>query len=450
MRIERTTQMSLFDPSAVDHPIAQQLERASAWLDAHPEWLDAVRADLDNGTGAGGGRRGLSCETVLRCAVLLHLRQASYRGLAFTLADSLSARRFARLDPSRPAPGKSALQATVGAIGATTWERINRQLLGAAAAAGIETGNRLRVDSTVTHTQILEPADSRLLYDGIRVLTRLLGVARKRLGPQVVVFHDHRRAAKRRTLEIGSRRGAARRAKTYRKLLRLAQRTLGYAEGALPAVAGAAPPWAVSWTQNVRETSELLRRVMDQTQRRVFGGETVPAAEKVLSLFEPHTDIIVKGGRGTHYGHKVNFATGRSGLVLDTVVEQGNPADSARCVAMLERHIDHYGTAPTHAAFDGGYASRENLKQAKALGVTHAVFHKKRGMKETDMTSSPWVYRQLKRFRAGIEAGISYLKRCFGLGLCRWRGWPRFTAYVHSAVFAHNLMRLVRPPPRPA
>ena len=82
--------------------------------------------------------------------------------------------------------------------------------------------------------------------------------------------------------------------------------------------------------------------------------------------------------------------------------------------------------------------------------MTHAMFHKKRGMKETDMSPSPWVYRQLKRFRAGIEAGISYLKRCFGLGLCRWRGWPRFQAYVHSAVFAHNLMRLVRPPPRPA
>ena len=182
----------------------------------------------------------------------------------------------------------------------------------------------------------------------------------------------------------------------------------------------------------------------------MFDGETVPAAEKVLSLFEPHTDIILKGGRGTHFGHKVNFATGRSGLVLDTVVEKGNPADSARCLPMLERHIEHYGTAPTHAAFDGGYASRENLKQAKVLGVTHAMFHKKRGMKETDMSPSPWVYRQLKRFRAGIEAGISYLKRCFGLGLCRWRGWPRFQAYVHSAVFAHNLMRLVRPPPRPA
>ena len=95
----------------------------------------------------------------------------------------------------------------------------------------------------------------------------------------------------------------------------------------------------------------------------------MPATEKIVSLFEPHTDIICKGGRKTAFGHKINLATGRSGLVLDVVVETGNPADSARCLPMLERHCQHYGKAPTHAAFDGGYASKENLKQARALGV---------------------------------------------------------------------------------
>ena len=249
MREKRTAQTSLFDPPAIDHPLADGLERASVWLDEHPELLDEIAADLGADTGAARGRHGLTCETILRCAVLKHLRQETCRGLEFALRDSRSAQRFARVDTAR-LPKKSALQAALGAVSATTWERINRHLLGVASAAGIETGNRLRIDSTVTHTHILEPADSRLLYDGIRVLSRLLGTARKRLGPQVVVFHDHRRAAKRRTLEIGSRsRRGARRSKTYRKLLRLAQRTLGYAEGALPAVASAAPPWAVSWTQ---------------------------------------------------------------------------------------------------------------------------------------------------------------------------------------------------------
>ena len=407
-----------------------------------------MAADLGAETGASRGRHGLTCETILRCAVLKHLRQETCRGLEFTLRDSRSAQRFARVDVAR-LPRKSALQATMGAVRATTWERINRRLLSVARDTGVETGERVRIDSTVTATHILEPADSRLLYDGVRVLTRLLDAARDRLGADAVAFHDHRRAVKRRALEIQSQRGAQRRAKTYRKLLRLVTRTLGYVEHALPAVAATDAPWAGPWQEKVRACNDLLERVVDQTRRRVFGGETVPAQEKVVSLFEPHTDIIVKGGRGTHYGHKVNFATGRSGLALDVVVEDGNPADSARCLPMLARHVEHYGAAPTHAAFDGGYASRENLKAAKALGVTHAVFHKKRGMKVADMTPSAWLYRQLKRFRAGVEAGISYLKRCFGLGLCRWRGLPRFKAYVQSAVFAHNLMRLARLRPQP-
>ena len=265
----------------------------------------------------------------------------------------------------------------------------------------------------------------------MRVLTRLLRQAQRRL-PQVRL-RDHRRAAKRRMLEVGSQRGAQRRAATYRRLLRVLKRTIGYVEAALPLVACEAAPWAETWCSEVRSYLELLQRVVDQTKRRVFAGETVPASEKVVSLFEPHTDIIRKGGRATHYGHKINLTTGRSSLVLDVVVETGNPADSERCLPMLERHVETYGEPPQRVAFDGGYASRANLADAKELGVEHVVFHKKCGLETTDMTPSAWIYGQLKRFRAGVEAGISYLKRCFGLDRCHWRGWEHFQAYVHSA-----------------
>ena len=147
----------------------------------------------------------------------------------------------------------------------------------------------------------------------------------------------------------------------------------------------------------------LIERVVDQTQRRVFDDEKVPAAEKVVSLFEPHTDIIVKGGRATQYGHKINVSTGRSGLVLDVVVEAGNPADSTRCLPMLSRHVETFGEPPQRAAFDGGYASKQNLTDAKELGVEHVVFHKKCGLEPADMTPSSWIYGQLKRFRAGAD-----------------------------------------------
>ena len=188
----------------------------------------STRSPPNGALGSGMGRHGLTCETVLRCAVLLHLRQASYRELAFALVDSVSAQRFARLDPARRPPGKSVLQATVGAIGAATWETVDRRLLDAARDGGVETGDAVRIDSTVTETHILEPSDSRLLFDGVRVLTRLLREAQDELGAAAIDFHDHRRAAQRRALEAGSQRGAERRAKTYRKLLRLTGRTAGY------------------------------------------------------------------------------------------------------------------------------------------------------------------------------------------------------------------------------
>lgn len=439
MRLNRTAQPSVFQPHEVVHPLGAHLERASEWLDEHPELLDMVGSCVAGS--ASCGRRGLTCETILRCAVLIHLMGYSYRELEFTLIDSASTKRFARIDPFNP-PKKSALQNAVGAIDAATWEAINRVLVQDAKQRGIESGTQVRIDSTATDADILEPSDSRLLFDGVRVLSGLLRHARQRLAQ--VWLRDHCCAAKRRHREIGSQRDATRRAGIYRRLLRLVEQTVGYAQDALVQVERVSEPWAESWCTETRSYLALIKRVVQQTERRVFDGEKVPAAEKVVSLFEAHAAIIVKGGRRTHYGHKINLSTGRSALVLDVVVEDGNPADSKRCLPMLERHVETYGEPPQRAAFDGGYASRENLAEAKKLGVEHVMFHKKRGMEQDEMTPSAWIYGELKRFRAGVEASISYLKRCFGLDRCRWSGRARFHAYVHSAIFAHNLMRLAR------
>ena len=365
----------------------------------------------------------------------------SYRELEFALLDSATMQHFARVDPFR-VPRKSALQSAISAIDVEAWRSINGVPLQDAKGQRIEPGRQVRIDSTVTETDILEPSDSRRLYDGVRVLTRLLRQGRERVA--TVSFRDHCRAAKRREQEIRSARGARRREASYRRLLSLVAKTIAYAEAAVAEVCCVTEPWAESWCAEVRAYRDLLGRVVEQTRRRVFNGETVPASEKVVSLFEPHTDIIRKGGRTTHYGHKINLSTGRSALVLDVVVEAGNPADSERCLPLLRRHVENYGEPPQRVVFDGGYASRANLAAAKELGVEHVVFHKKCGLEQTDMTPSAWIYGQLKRFRAGLEAGISYLKRCFGLDRCNWRGWEHFQAYVHSAVFAHNLMRLVR------
>jgi IS5 family transposase len=199
-----------------------------------------------------------------------------------------------------------------------------------------------------------------------------------------------------------------------------------------------------AWLAALRHYLPLIERIIEQTERRVLNGEQVPAADKLVSLFEPHADIIVKGRRAVQYGHKLNLSTGKTGMILDLVIEDGNPADADRFQPMLDRHIEHYGKAPRQSAADGGYASAANLAQAKALGIRDVAFHKKRGLAIEDMVKSRWVYRKLRNFRAGIEANISCLKRAYGLGRCTWKGLDHFKAYVWSAAVAYNLALFAR------
>ena len=188
----------------------------------------------------------------------------------------------------------------------------------------------------------------------------------------------------------------------------------------------------------------MIDQVIDQTTRRVFNGEKVPAAEKIVSLFEAYSDIIIKESRDIQYGHKLNLSTGRSGRVLDGVIESGNPVDSEQFIPMIDRHIDRYGQAPRQVAADGGYASKENLEAAKQRNISDVAFHKKKGLAILEMVKSTWVYRKLRNFRAGIEAGLSYLKRCFGLSRSNWKGLQHFKNYVWSSVVTHNLVIMAR------
>lgn len=198
------------------------------------------------------------------------------------------------------------------------------------------------------------------------------------------------------------------------------------------------------WQAQGSHYTPLIERVIEQTRRRVFAGENVSAREKILSLFEEHTDLIVKGSRDIQYGHKLNLTSGRSGLILDVVIEDGNPADAERFLPMVDRHIELYGYPPRQVAADGGYASTSNVQAAKSKGIKDVAFHKKRGLSNEAMVKSQWVYRKLRNFRAGIEAGISCLKRAYGLGRWTWKGIAHFKAYVWSSIVAHNLALFTR------
>lgn len=444
MREKHTVQNSLFHFFA-DHKIGQELQAISDWLDRHPEVLDWVAVDLQPFSVADCGRQGLPVESVLRCALLKQYRQVSYEELAFYLIDSHSFQAFARL-PLAIIPKKAVLQRTISQINDATWEKINQVLLAQAQADGLERGQVIRMDSTATDSSIHEPTDSGLLWDGVRVLVRFFDQAQALEGAPSLPYRNHQRRAKKRMRAIRYTRGEAKKAAFYLDLLQVTRASLAYIDPVYHALAASSidPAQCAFWLTEVNHYRGLIERVIEQTERRLFKGEKVPAQDKLFSLFEDHTDIIVKGSRDIQYGHKLNLMTGPSGRVLDVVIEDGNPADTERFMPMLERHIQHYGKVPRQVAAGGGYASTDNLRKAKEMGVKDGVSHKKKGLKIEAMTQSHWVYRKLRNFRAGIEAGISYLKRSFGLRRCSWKGLAHFKAYVWASVVTHNLVTFAR------
>jgi IS5 family transposase len=442
MRQERTAQATIFEVFA-GHHIGGELKAISGWLDGQRALISLVASDLRREGLRQTGRCGLPAETVLRCALLKQQRQLSYEELAFYLEDSASFRAFARL-PLAWSPKKSVLHRTISAIRPETWEAVNRALVAVARQEKLEEGAMVRIDSTVTAALMHEPSDSALLWDAVRLMTRLLRHAAALPGAPAMRWHDRQRMAKRCASEIAYSRGKNNRRQLYRKLIAATHATRAALLRAAQRLIGLTDIAAARWRAQVDHYLPLIARVLAQSERRVLRGQAVLASDKLVSLFEPHADIIVKGARDVQYGHKLNLVTGKSGLILDIVIETGNPADAERFLPMLDRHIDRCGTPPRQMAADGGYASRDNLDQAKRRGVTDVAFHKKRGLAVADMTKSSWVYRKLRNFRAGIEAGISCFKRAYGGGRCTWRGLDHFKAYVWAAVVAHNLVLFAR------
>jgi transposase, IS5 family len=434
-----------FLAAPIVHSHAAELAMVSEILDANPRMAALVTQDLVRGLrNPDTGAPGLTGDQVQRILLVKQMNEFSYDELEFHLADSATYRSFCRLPVLEPAPKRATLAENLKKVRNKTVQKMNRRLVRHAVLLKVEEAVKVRIDATVSETNIHEPTDSSLLYDGVRVLTRLLGSAGEEFSYRN--WSDHTKRAKRRALAVLNAKGAEEREPAYRDLLRVTRMCVGYVE---PAVAylkrvGRSNGPALALAAELEQLSLLVWGVIRQTEQRVLEGISVPSDQKIVSLFEPHTDIIVKDRRDTHYGHKVYLSAGASGLITDCVIAEGNPADSDMAVPMLRRHARIVGRTPEQAAFDGGFASRENLERGKALGVQDLAFSKRRGMKVSEMTRSERVYRLLRDFRAGIEGLISRLKRSFGLRRCTWRGAESFGTYVMSSVLAANALTLAR------
>lgn len=344
MRSLKDFSLSLFSTPAISCKTTDLAGALQRIVDNVPDSvLNAIAADLEeNLKKPEVGSHGMSARQVLCMALIKQMEGHSYRDLPLRVEDSVCLRKFAGYEFNM-VPQKSALQANISAIREQTWQLINDAIVRFGMKQQIDSPEKIRIDTTNTQTDIHLPTDASLLYDAVRVIACSCERIRMRWGI-AFEFHNRTRACKKLSFRIGNAKSAEQKTKLYGKLVALAEETLTYGTQAWKALRACVfkkiteQALARRYAEELENVCDLLRRVIDQTDRRVFKGESVPAEEKVVSIFEPHTDILEKGKRQTEFGHKVCLTMGRK--LISTVKRVG--AGLTRCLWEGSEHFAAY------------------------------------------------------------------------------------------------------------
>ena len=432
------------------------LEAISDFLDDQRDIIACIRRDLVRGLKKpGSGRSGLTARQILRSLVLMRVKNWDYRELRERIADGLTLRQFTDFYCA-PVPKHDAFQRGIIRLTPRTLKAVNDLVVRAAVRLGLEDGAKLRVDTTVVQTDIHHPTDNTLLWDVVRVVTRLVGRLAKALElRRIRGFCDRRRSARRRMYEIQrmtTRQRHEQQTGTYRVLIGIAEEVVGNARAAVEKTGKMrgkdmfADMAIEELRKQIEHFCELASRVIDQARRRVLDGEQVPNGEKIYSIFEPHTDLIKRGKVRTpiEFGHKVFLAESAQGLITQYEVLKGNPSDEVHVAPSLRRHRQAFGRVPELYGTDRGFFSEQNLASCKHAGVKVVCIPQRGGKKtaEREAYEKTADFKQGQRFRPGIEGRISVLFRGRGMKRCLAEGPDRFELWVGAAVLANNLMRI--------
>ena len=370
------------------------LQAISDFLDDQQELIEQVRRDLVRGLKKPrSGRRGLTPQQILRSLVLMRVKNWDYRELRERIADGLMLRRFADFY-CVPVPKHDAFHRGFNRLTPETLKAINDLVVQAAVDLGLEDGTKLRVDTTVVQTDIHHPTDNTLLWDVVRVVTRLIGRLGKALElRRIKGFRDRTRSARRRMYEIQrmtTRQRHEQQTARYRELIGIAEEVVESARTVIERTSKTRGKdmFTDLAIEEIRKDIEhycaLGSHVIDQSRRRVLNGEQVPTAEKIYSIFEPHTDLIKRGKVRTpiEFGHKVFLAESAQGLITQYEVLNGNPSDEVHVAPSLVRHVEAFGHAPELYGSDRGFFSEQNVASCAQQGVT-VVCIPQRGGKKT-------------------------------------------------------------------
>jgi transposase, IS5 family len=431
------------------------LQGIANFLDAHAEIIEAIRSDLRRGLKKPEtGRKGLTPPQVLRSLILMRVKNWDYRELRERIADGLTLRQFTDFN-IQPVPKHDAFHRAFIRITPQTLKLVNGLLIKAAVAIGLEDGTKLRVDTTVVETDVHHPTDNTLLWDVVRVVTRLAGRLAKTIERKIRGFHNRTRAARRRMQAIqrmtSAQREGQQRSK-YRELIGIAEEVLKGARRGLRQTRNVRVKDLLGQLlieelrSEIEHYCDLGQRVIDQARRRVLQGEQVPNAEKIFSIFEPHTDLIKRGKVRTplEFGHKVFLAESAQGLITQYEVLNGNPPDDGHVEPSLTCHKLRFGSVPQLYSSDRGFFSEKNLTACERSGV-EVVCIPQRGGKmtaEREAYEKSPEFKKGQRFRAGIEGRISVLFRGRGMKRCLAEGRERFESFVGAAILANNLLTI--------
>jgi IS5 family transposase len=397
------------------------------------------------------GRNSTPVEVIERMLVVRRLYQLSYEETERLVSDSLILRRFCRVY-FHAVPDDTTLIRAAKLVRPETLEKFNERITQLAVEHKVTKGCKLRMDGTVVETNIHAPSDSRQLADSVRVLARTVEQARRVLSAAgqtgQETFQNFTQVARKTARRIGQtlkkRTEQAKQAgqQAYRELVEMTQQTVTQAQKALEQLAQQTDQQAQRLTATLQTFIPRAQQVVQQTERRVFQGAAVPAADKLVSIFEPHTDIIKreKERKPVEYGHKVWLNEVDGGIVSHYRVLEGNPPDSQQWQPSLATHLRTFGHAPEQASADRGLYSEPNEQTARDLGVTHVILPKPgyRSKQRKEHESQEWFVLG-RRWHAGVEGRISVLKRAHGLRRCLEHGLDGFNRWLGWGIIAGNL-----------
>jgi IS5 family transposase len=404
-------------------------------LEQHPHLVALLQADIGRGQKASvfGRKDTPSVEQIMRAAIYKELKGLEYRELEYHQTDSRICALFIKIDELRPYSFQL-YQKYISQISPDNLQKLLVELNKIAVTAGIEDLEKIRQDSTVVGANIHYPTNNSLLWDCIKEAYRLLGHLKQEVDG--LNYLDYGREGKRTYFKINNTKGDKRKDLFY-KQLGLFIKTINQVSNVIKKKPFSSIE-AMVLAMQLEKHLELMALVHDMVYLKEIKGQKVADGAKIYSIYERHTDIIVKGGREVQFGHKVDLCSGKSNLVLHCQVLRGNPSDSTLFVPAIDAVVENYGKVPRDCATDGGYASLANQGHAKEKGIVNIVFNKIVGSLRNIATSKNMETR-LKKWRSGMEAVISNIKRGFNLRRCTWKGWEHFEAKVLWSVIAYNI-----------